>query len=305
MKLFLEVRKETIYDMIDPGAELQIIARGFEFTEGPVWHPRSHSLVFSDIPGDTMYQWSREMGLRVYRRPSNLANGNAYDLQGRLLTCEHATSRVVREEPDGTLTVLASHFQGMELNSPNDIVVRSDGRVYFTDPNFGRRPTRFGRPRPQQLPFQAVFLLEPETGHLQAVSTELEQPNGLCFSADERALFVSDSARGQIWRFDVLDDGRLAHGKVWASVRGEGPGVPDGMKLDSQGHLYCCGPGGIHVFDAQGECLGIIRMPEQTANLCWGDEELTSIYITASTSVYKLPVKVAGILRTPKSDDRS
>lgn len=294
MKLSLEVRDERICDIIDPTMELQAIAEGFEFIEGPVWHRYRRVLIFSDIPADTMYQWSARDGLQVHRRPSNLANGNTYDLQGRLLTCEHAASRVVREEPDGTLTVLASHFQGMELNSPNDIIVRSDGKIYFTDPNFGRRPTRFGRPRPQQLPFQAVFCLEPNANKLLPVTTQLEQPNGLCFSRDEQKLFVSDSAGRQIWAFDVQQDGTLQNGQVWAEFHDEGLGVPDGMKIDSEGNLYCCGPGGIHVFDPSGFRLAIIHMPEQTANLCWGDDDLRSLYITASTTLYRMRVNIRG-----------
>ena len=241
-----------------------------------------------------MYRWDVAHGATVFRQPSHKANGNTLDRQGRLLTCEHATSRVVRQELDGRLTVLASHYDGKELNSPNDIVVRSDGAIYFTDPTFGRRPTRYGAPRPQQVAFQAVFRLDPATGALSPVADDFDQPNGLCFSPDETRLFVNDSPRGHIRVFDVSPDGELRGGAVWAEVRGEGAGVPDGMKLDAAGNLYCAGPGGIHVFDPNATCLGVIRLPEQTANFCWGGDDLRDLFICASTTLWRVRVSVAG-----------
>ncbi len=200
----------------------------------------------------------------------------------------------MRQEPDGRLTVLASHYNGLELNSPNDIVVRGDGAIYFSDPNFGRRPTRYGVPRPQQLPFQAVFRLDPAAGALTPVADDFDQPNGLCFSPDETRLFVNDSPRGHIRVFDVLPDGSLRGGAVWAEVRGAGPGVPDGMKLDAAGNLYCAGPGGIHIFDPHAACLGVIRTPEQAANFCWGGADLRDLFICASTTLWRVRVRVAG-----------
>lgn len=322
----LEVRDPRLTEIIAPDAQMEPLATGFQFLEGPVWLPEQGALVFSDIPGDTMYLWSSEassirnrgfsrssdqrerpadpkggwrtalipetgagiVGAAVFRHPSHKANGNTLDRQGRLLTCEHATSRVVRQEPDSSLTVLASHYRGLELNSPNDIVVKSDGAIYFTDPNFGRRPTRYGVPRPQQLSFQAVFRLDPANGALTPVADDFDQPNGLCFSLDETQLFVNDSPRGHIRVFDVLPDGSLRGGAVWAEVRGAGPGVPDGMKLDAAGNLYCAGPGGIHIFAADATCLGVIRMPEQAANFCWGDESLCDLFVCASTTLYRV-----------------
>ncbi len=332
----LDVRDSRLAEIIALDAQMEPLATGFQFLEGPVWLPDDGALVFSDIPGDTMYWWhtaapkavehperraaarSRRVrsglsstiasfdstplrsgclpssGVTVFRQPSHKANGNTLDRQGRLLTCEHATSRVVRQEPDGSLTVLASHYNGLELNSPNDIVVRSDGAVYFSDPNFGRRPTRYGAPRPQQLPFQAVFRLDPATGALTPVADDFDQPNGLCFSLDETRLFVNDSPRGHIRVFDVLPDGSLRGGEVWAEVRGEGPGVPDGMKLDAAGNLYCAGPGGIHIFDPRAACLGVIRTPEQAANFCWGGADGRDLFICASTTLWRVRVQVAG-----------
>ncbi|MGQ9841346.1 MAG: SMP-30/gluconolactonase/LRE family protein [Anaerolineae bacterium] len=284
----LEVRDPRLTEIIAPDAQMEPLATGFQFLEGPVWLPEQGALVFSDIPGDTMYRWDAAGGVTLFRHPSHKANGNTLDRQGRLLTCEHATSRVVRQEPDGSLTVLASHYRGLELNSPNDIVVKSDGAIYFTDPNFGRRPTRYGVPRPQQLSFQAVFRLDPATGALTPVADDFDQPNGLCFSLDETRLFVNDSPREHIRVFDVLPDGSLRGGAVWAEVRGTGPGVPDGMKLDAAGNLYCAGPGGIHIFAADATCLGVIRMPEQAANFCWGGESLCDLFVCASTTLYRV-----------------
>jgi len=295
MPVRLDVRHPGLTRIVSPDSEIEVVATGFQFLEGPAWHTVERHLTFSDIPGDTMYRWRSDAGVTVFRVPSHKANGNTYDGQARLLTCEHATSRVVRQETDGRVTVLASHYRGQELNSPNDIVVKRDGSIYFSDPNFGRRPTRYGVPRPQQLSFQAVFRLDAHTGDLTPVADDLDQPNGLCFSLDEKRLFVNDSPRRHIRVFDVQPDGTLANGRVWAETTGDGVGGPDGMKLDSAGHLYCCGPGGIHVFDQDAHCLGVIRMPEQTANFCWGDDDLQSLFICASTALYRIRVQVSGL----------
>jgi len=292
----LDVRDTRLTGIVAPDALLEPLATGFDFLEGLVWLAGARALIFSDIPGDTMHRWDAAGGAVVFRQPSHKANGNTLDGQGRLLTCEHATSRVVRQEPDGRVTVLASHYAGPELNSPNDIVVKRDGAIYFTDPNFGRRPTRHGVPRAQQLGFQAVFRLDPETGALVAVADDFEQPNGLCFSLDEARLFVNDSPRGHIRVFDVLADGSLRGGAVWAELRGSGPGVPDGMKLDALGNLYCAGPGGIHIFDTGATCLGVIRMSEQAANFCWGGDDLCNLFIGASTTLWRVRVQAPGRL---------
>ncbi len=289
----LEVRDPRLADIVSPAAELETLAEGFEFIEGPIWHPTGKYLIFSDIVGNTMYRWSQEGGLAVFRKPSQMANGNTYDCQGRIVTCEHATSRVSRTELDGQVVVLASHYEGLELNSPNDVIVKRDGAIFFSDPVFGRRP-RVGVPRPQQLAYQAVFRINPVTMALAPVSTDFGNPNGLCFSLDERQLFVNDSPRGHIRVFDLHADGSLTGGTVWAELKGEGPGVADGMKFDSAGHLFCCGPGGVYVFDANAAPLGRIRMPEQTANFTWGGEGMCDLFLAASTTLYRLRVQVPG-----------
>ncbi|HXG16090.1 MAG TPA: SMP-30/gluconolactonase/LRE family protein [Calidithermus sp.] len=273
--------------------QFERLGTGFLFTEGPVWHPVGKFLIFSDMPGDHMRRWSAREGITTYRKPSNMANGNAYDRQGRLLTCEHATSRVVRTEPDGRLTVLASHYQGKELNSPNDIVCRRDGSIYFTDPPYGRVKF-YGVERPQELPFQGVYRVGPDPEHPELLVDDFDRPNGLCFALDEQRLFINDTARKHIRVFDVTPTGGLRGGRVWAETRGDKPGAPDGMKIDARGNVYCCGPGGIHVFSPDGSLMEVIEVPEYTANFCWGDDDYRSLFITASTSLYRIRTAVPG-----------
>lgn len=274
-------------------AEVERLASGFDFTEGPVWHPRGKFLIFSDMPGDHMRRWTPAEGVSTFRRPSNKANGNAYDRGGRLVTCEHASSRVTRTEPDGAIVALATHYKGKELNSPNDIVVRSDGAIFFTDPDFGRREY-YGVPRPSELDFCGVYMIRPD-GELRLLVDDFGQPNGLCFSLDERRLFVNDSPRRHIRVFDAAD-AQLSGGEVWAETGGgEGERTPDGMKVDSAGNLFCVGPGGIHVFDGEAKRLGVILVAENVANFAWGEDDLKSLLITASKSLYRLRLKVPGL----------
>jgi len=284
----IEIRDKRLNALFDVDTPLEKLATGFCFIEGPVWHPTDKYLVFSDIICNTMYRWSADDGVSVYRRPSYMANGNTFDRQGRLLTCEHGTSRVSRQNLDGVVEVIAAHYQGKELNSPNDIIVKSDGGVYFTDPNSGRSQG-FGIPREQELPFQGVYRLELD-GVLRLLVDDFSKPNGLCFTPDEKQLLINDTDRQHIRVFDVQPDGALTNGRLWAKLEHDGIGVADGMKFDSAGNLYCTGPGGIHVFDPKVNCLGVILMPEQAANLAWGDDDLRSLYITASTTLYRIRV---------------
>lgn len=276
-----------------PDAVIEQIATGFVFTEGALWHSTQSFLLFSDIIGNQMHRWDAARGTTSFRQPSHMANGNTWDLQGRLLTCEHASSRVVRTEHDGTLTVLASHFEGRALNSPNDIVVKSDGAIYFTDPIFGRREPH-GVLRAPELDHSSVYRIDPLSGNLTRLSPRLEQPNGLCFSLDESLLYVNDSPRKQIHVFPVLADGALGPGRLFATLPGEEPGVPDGMKVDTLGNVYCCGPGGIHVLSPEGHRMARIRFPEKSCNMAFGDDDHRTLYVTACTSVYRLRVQVPG-----------
>jgi gluconolactonase len=275
-------------------ATMERLAGGYSFIEGPVWHPYEKWLIFSDIPESRMYRRRASGEVELFREPSNKANGNTLDRQGRLVTCEHATSRVTRAEPNGTVTVLATHHAGKQLNSPNDIVVATGGSIYFTDPGFGRAEF-YGVPRPQELSFQGVYRIDADGARLTLLADDFVQPNGLCFSLDESRLFINDTEQGHIRVFGVDVNGDLNGGAVWAVVEGEEPGSPDGMKIDSRGNVYCTGPGGIHVFDASGDILGVIRTPEYCANFTFGDEDLKSLYIAASTSLYRLKVRVPGL----------
>ena len=289
----VEIRDPKFAAVIGEQVTFEQLGTGFLFIEGPLWHPQGQYLLFSDMPGNQIRRWSAKAGIEVFRKPSNMSNGLAWDRQGRLLACEHATSRVTCTEADGSVTVIASHHDGQELNSPNDIVTKSDGGIYFTDPTYGRVEF-YGVLREPVLEFRGVYRADPERKSLTLLADDFRQPNGLCFSADENLLFVNDTERKHIRVFDVKPDGTLADSRIWAETVGEGAGAPDGMKIDSAGNLYCCGPGGIHVFDPAAKCLGVIRVPEYTANFAWGDADLMSLFITASTSLYRIRVKVPG-----------
>lgn len=284
---------ELVLETLSPNLEIEKLATDFSFVEGPVWDRNAQHLIFSDIAGNRMHVWSERDGIGVYREPSNMANGNAFDAQGRLITCEHATSRLVREDGD-RLIVLASHFEGKELNSPNDVIVKRDQSIYFTDPDSGRKEF-WGIPRQRDLPFAGVYRLD-QAGRLELLADDFEIPNGLCFSLDESHLFVNDTKRRHIRRFSVQQDGTLGGGGVWAELGGgEGDRPPDGMKIDSAGTLFCVGPGGIHLFNQDAARLGVILFPENVANFAWGGPDLTDLYVTAFTSLYRVPLKVPGL----------
>ncbi len=289
----VEIRDERFKQVVGEGIELEQVATDFIFTEGAMWNGATRELVFSDMPGDIMRKWSAESGISVLRQPSSKTNGNYYDLEGRLISCEHATSRVVREGADGTLSVLATHYEGKELNSPNDVIVKSDGAIYFTDPTYGRMDV-FGLLREQDLDFQGVYRIDPNSGDLSLLANDFQQPNGLTFSLDEQQLFVNDTDAGHIRVFDVAEDGSISGGEVWAVPKGAGDGGCDGMKIDSEGNLYCTGPGGLHVYASDATCLGVIEVPEVAANFTWGDDDLQAVYITASTSLYRTRVNIPG-----------
>jgi gluconolactonase len=292
----LEIRSDRIKEIFGSDVVIERLATGFDFTEGPSWSRSGQYLIFSDIPGDHMRRWSEADGVTTFRKPSNMANGNAYDPQGRIVTCEHATSRVTRTDRQGAISILATHYRGKELNSPNDIVVRTDGGIYFTDPTYGRMEY-YGVKRDPELDFRGVYRIEGDGSCLTLLADDFAQPNGLCFSLDEQQLFVNDTERGHIRVFDVAGGGTLSGGKVWADVNGEGPGGPDGLKIDSSGNVYCCGPGGLHVHAPDGQSLGVIRMPEVTANFAWGGLELRDIFLTATTSLYRVRTLVPGLAR--------
>jgi gluconolactonase len=279
--------------IVAPGAAVERFVTGFRFTEGPVWDAARQRLIFSDITGNAMHSADAAGRVRIYRQPSRHANGSTLDRAGRLVSCEHSTSRVVREDRPGRLVTLADTWQGRALNSPNDVIVDRSGAIWFTDPTYGRM-ARFGLERPQELPFQGVFRLDLD-GTLALVADDFDQPNGLCLSLDERHLYVSDTRRFHIRRFAVDAAGRARGGEVLAETPPDGrPGCPDGLKFDSAGRLFSCGPGGIHVFDPAGQRLAILGFPEEPANFTWGGAGLATLYVTAESSIYRLAMQVPG-----------
>lgn len=285
----LELRDERLAGIVEAD-EVREVAGGFEFTEGAVWDAKNGRLIFSDIAGDAMYQLTGD-DISEYRSPSQMANGNCWDPAGRLITCEHATSRVVREEQDGTLTVLADRFAGREFNSPNDVIAASDGTVIFTDPTFGRNAF-FGVERPLPREERGVYAIRP-SGEILCVADDFEQPNGLFLTVDESALFVNDTGRRHIRRFALSAEG-ITGGEIWAEITGTGAGDPDGLKADSAGNVYCTGPGGVHVFAPDATCLGVIRVPQAVANFAWGGADRRTLYLCATTSIYAVRVSVPG-----------
>jgi len=275
-------------------ASFEKIGTGFLFTEGPVWHPAGKFLLWSDMPGDHMRRWSARDGVTTFRKPCNMSNGLTYDREARLLACEHATSQVTLTRPDGTIVPIATHYQGRQLNSTNDIVCKRDGGIYFSDPPYGRMKF-YGIERPQELDFQGVYRVGADPKSPDLLVDDFDRPNGLCFSLDERHLFINDTARKHIRVFDVTAGGTLQNGRVWAETKGDKPGAPDGMKIDSAGNVYCCGPGGIHVFEPGGALREVIETPERAANFAWGDDDHRSLFVTASTSLYRIRVAVPGL----------
>jgi gluconolactonase len=290
-----EVNDPDLLRLIDRDAPVEQLCTGFRFSEGPIWNPKEQCLYFSDMPNDIRRRWRAEDGVIEVRNPSNKCNGMTYDGAGNLYVCEHVTSSLVMETSGGTRQVLATHWDGKELNSPNDVVVRSDGSVYFTDPTYGRTPV-FGLERKQELDFQGVYRVSPD-GKLHREAHDFDQPNGLCLSPDERVLYVNDTTRAHIRAFDVAPEGSLSHGRVFAEHIGTGDyneGVVDGMKCDDRGNIYVTGPRGIWVISADGRHLGVIRMPEIAGNLNWGGRDWNDLYCACSTSIYRVRMKVRG-----------
>ena len=290
---------QKFLELIDEYEPIRQVGTGFVFTEGPIWNPREKRLLFSDMPGDTRREWTQAGGVKVIEKPSNKGNGMTYDAALNLLVCEHSTSSVVRISPDGKREVLCSHFQGKELNSPNDICVKSDGTIYFTDPTYGRME-HFGVPRPLQQGFQGVYMLKPDhrpgdEPTLVVDKYTFNQPNGLCFSPCERWLWVNDTDQANIRMYDVDTDGQLINGRVFASgiVDSTLRGVPDGMKADIEGNVWVTGPGGIWVYDFHGMLIGKVTVPEMVANIHWGGDDFRTLFICACTSVYSVRTKVA------------
>jgi gluconolactonase len=292
--------------LVSPGTKIEKLAGGFLFTEGPIWVRDGGYLLFSDPNNNLIYRWSQDDGVSVYRTHSGYtgmnigeygqpgSNGLTLDKEGRLTINEHGNRRVTRLEKNGQLSILADRYQGKRLNSPNDLVYRSDGTLYFTDPPFGL-PRFFGDPR-KELPYSGVFCLI--NGALKLVSTDLTGPNGLAFSPDEKYLYVDDwdDKRKIIMRYAVHSDGTLSDGKVFFDATSEaGEDAWDGMKVDENGNLYLSGPGGLWIISAEGKHLGTVVGPEHPHNLAWGDEDGKTLYLCAQTGLYRIRLNVPGI----------
>ncbi|HBB32695.1 MAG TPA: gluconolactonase [Cyanobacteria bacterium UBA8803] len=287
----LEAKSSAFKSLFPKTVKLDRVATGFQFTEGPIWCAAEKCLLFSDIPANKIYKLNRDRQVTIFREPSGNANGLTQDRQGRLIACEHGTRRVTRTEKDGSITVLAEKFQGKKLNSPNDVVVKNDSAIYFTDPPYGIQPEQ------QEQPIQGVYRLSPDGSQLTVVADDFDKPNGLAFSPDEQRLYIDDSERRHIRVFDVQPDGTLTNSRIFHDMKSNQPGLPDGMKIDREGHLYCTGAGGVWVFDPDGHHLGTILTPEVPTNCAWGDDDRQTLYITAGTSVYQIRVNIPGIPR--------
>jgi len=299
----LEVHDPGLHDLIASDAAMERVAGGLWFTEGPVW--RGAALLFSDIPNKRIARWRRlQEGPELTTYARGTSNGLTLDRQGRVLAAEHDGRRVTRVADDGSRTVLAEQFQGKRLNSPNDIVVKSDGSVYFTDPPYAVQPSAPGVPRPagwwtrpipgKEQPCNGVYRIAPD-GTLHLVVDDFALPNGLAFSPDESVLYIDDSAHKHIRAFDVRPDGTLTNGRVLLDMASDDPGVPDGLKVDLSGNVFCTGPGGVWVCRSDGALLGRIVLPELPANLAWGEDGRV-LFLTARTSVYRLETKTRGAL---------
>jgi gluconolactonase len=285
----LRAGSPAFWKLVRHDAKLETLASGFRFTEGPVWDKAGFVYV-SDEEINKIY--------RVYpdgHKEEFIAlgdpDGNTFDRQLRLLDCASALRAIIRIGPDGKHTVLADHFEGNKFNSPNDVVIGPDGAIYFTDPTLD-----LPQGQKQEIPFQGVYRLN-EKGEVRLLTKELTQPNGLAFSPDGKRFYVDDSQKRNIRVYDFSPDGMLKNGRIFGEEPGgKGEGVPDGMKVDRNGNLLVTGPGGIWVWDKEGHHVGTIVVPTQPANLAWGDKDYRTLYITATTSVYKLRMRVRGFV---------
>jgi gluconolactonase len=303
------VRLDPRFDQLIPrGAGLERIAGGFAWVEGPVWDRSRSSLLFSDIPKNSVFEWRPGTGVRLFMTPSGYtgstpfqgrepgSNGLAFDAEGRLVLCEHGDRRIARLEADGRKTTLADRYEGKRLNSPNDLVFKSNGDLYFTDPPFGL-PRTFDDPA-KELDFSGVYRLT-SGGQLTLLTRDLKAPNGITFGPSENVLYVSDADRRHaVWMaYEVRSDGTLGKGRVffdataWTKTR---KGAPDGMKVDREGNLFAAGPGGVHVFAPDGTLLGSIELDVPTSNVAWGGDGST-LYLTADTAVYRISLTTKGL----------
>ncbi|MFI2614550.1 SMP-30/gluconolactonase/LRE family protein [Streptomyces sp. NPDC018584] len=301
----------TLYEVLDDrfrtgkcasgDDRLEKLHGGCRWAEGPLYLPAWRQLIWSDIPNDRMLRWDEETGaVSVFRRQAGHSNGNTLDREGRLISCEQGNRRVTRTEPDGTVTVLADRYDGKRLNSPNDAVVRSDGSVWFSDPDFGITSDYEGFRAERKLDGLNVYRIDPETGEVRLVADCFEAPNGLVFSPDERQLYVSDTRARVIRVFDVRDDGTLSDGEVFARAT-DGVGSFDNIRFDDGGRLWAAAmEGGVHCYAPDGTLIGRLNIPEPVSNIAFGGPKNNRLFITATTSLYSLVMGVTGQPRVPR-----
>jgi gluconolactonase len=292
----IEARFETLDERFGPKGDKRIarLHTGCRWTEGPAYFPAGRYLVFSDIPDDRILRWDETTGsVGVFRHPAGFANGHTVDRQGRLVSCEHGHRRVTRTEHDGSITVLADRYQGKRFNSPNDVVVHSDGSVWFTDPSYGIDSDYEGHQAESEIGACHVYRVQPSGGELRIVADDFTGPNGLAFSADERQLYIVDSREKHIRRFDVADaaSGRLSGGEVFATSTA---GSFDGVRFDNTGRLWAAAHDGLHCFDPDGTLLGKLHFPEIVANFTFGGPQRNVLFVCGSTSLYSIRTNVTG-----------
>jgi gluconolactonase len=287
--------------LMQPNAWLERLYTGCRWAEGPVWFADGAFLIWSDIPNDRLLQWAEGMAVRVFRQPANFANGNTRDREGRLVSCEHGERRISRTGIDGTVATVVDRWRGKRLNSPNDVAVKSDGTIWFTDPPYGILNHYEGAPAESEIGAAYVYRFDPSTGALDAVAEDFVRPNGICFSPDERTLYVSDSsishdAEGHrhIRALEVVDGQRLARARVFAVVA---PGCADGFRCDEQGNVWTSAGDGVHCYAPDGTLLGKVLVPEPVSNVCFGGARRNRLFITATTSLYAVFVGVCGAQR--------
>ncbi len=290
---------ERFRRLVIPTARLETLADGCRWAEGPAYFPAGRYLVWSDIPNDRMMRYDETSGaVSVFRAPSGYSNGNTVDRRGRLVTCEHGARRVSRTEHDGTVTVLASHHQGKRFNSPNDVVVKSDGSIWFTDPAYGIDSDYEGHRADSEIQGCHVYRIDPHNGDVSVVADDFARPNGLAFSPDERLLYVADTGATHlvdgprhIRVFDVSQDGRLSGDRVFATCTS---GLFDGFRLDEAGRIWTSAGDGVHCYEPDGTLIGKILVPEAVANVVFGGPKRNRLFICATTSVYAILLPVNG-----------